>query len=341
MENKNYQKVSYFATIPAPVRYSKDVSNFAKLLYAEITCLTNAKGYCFAMNGYLADLYKVHKNTISGAIKELENAGFVRCNYITKNKEIVERRIYLVIDTEKQNGYEIEINGIEVKSRAETYGEPINNSINTPNKKEGGVSQKTVRPLNQKSVENVSSNVTVNVNSFKNKEMNKTNELVLQNQSLINNQFDGILDLSVRYNCKDIEIETQLNEILKSEKMNAVKKLYNEIARNNLFKGKTYDNILNWHKNNLKINCLTSIWLYDYEVIKLRMKYNADYLLKIIYEIDRYLQDPTKFSKYTDQYKFIENWIKRDIGHILTIKTHIRVDMYDYVNYGVDYDLFK
>ncbi len=175
----------------------------------------------------------------------------------------------------------------------------------------------------------------------KNKEMNKTNELVLQNQSLINNQFDGILDLSVRYNCKDIEIETQLNEILKSEKMNAVKKLYNEVARNNLFKGKTYDNIMNWHKNNLKINCLTSIWLYDYEVIKLRMKYNADYLLKIIYEIDRYLQDPTKFSKYTDQYKFIENWIKRDIGHILTIKTHIRVDMYDYVNYGVDYDLFK
>ena len=140
---------------------------------------------------------------------------------------------------------------------------------------------------------------------------------------------------------KSAEIETQLNEILKSEKMNAVKKLYNEVARNNLFKGKTYDNILNWHKNNLKINCLTSIWLYDYEVIKLRMKYNADYLLKIIYEIDRYLQDPTKFSKYTDQYKFIENWIKRDIGHILTIKTHIRVDMYDYVNYGVDYDLFK
>ena len=68
---------------------------------------------------------------------------------------------------------------------------------------------------------------------------------------------------------------------------------------------------------------------------------NEIYLLKIIYEIDRYLQDPTKFSKYTDQYKFIENWIKRDIGHILTIKTHIRVDMYDYVNYGVDYDLFK
>lgn len=181
----------------------------------------------------------------------------------------------------------------------------------------------------------------IETNNIKNKEMNKTNELVLQNQSLINNQFDGILDLSVRYNCKDIEIETQLNEILKSEKMNAVKKLYNKVARNNLFKGKTYDNILNWHKNNLKINCLTSIWLYDYEVIKLRMKYNADYLLKIIYEIDRYLQDPTKFSKYTDQYKFIENWIKRDIGHILTIKTHIRVDMYDYVNYGVDYDLFK
>lgn len=227
----------------------------------------------------------------------------------------------------------------------------INNNVDINVHKDKKDVDINVQGGGQKCTTNVDINVHHNLNElnhkeenhkeFKNKEMNKTNELVLQNQSLINNQFDGILDLSVRYNCKDIEIETQLNEILKSEKMNAVKKLYNEVARNNLFKGKTYDNILNWHKNNLKINCLTSIWLYDYEVIKLRMKYNADYLLKIIYEIDRYLQDPTKFSKYTDQYKFIENWIKRDIGHILTIKTHIRVDMYDYVNYGVDYDLFK
>jgi hypothetical protein len=177
--------------------------------------------------------------------------------------------------------------------------------------------------------------------NIKNKEMNKTNELVLQNQSFINNQFNGILDLSVKYNCRDIEIETKLNDILKSDKMNEVKKFYNEVARNNLFKGKTYDNIMNWHKNNFKVNCLTSIWLYDYEILKLRMKYNADYFLKVIYEIDRYLQDPTKFSKYTDQYKFIENWIKRDIGHILEINTHIRIDRYKYVNSGADYDLFK
>jgi hypothetical protein len=220
--------------------------------------------------------------------------------------------------------------------------ELFSNLENTSNKE---IEQQDVTKGNNNNSQNVihitNNKELITKNNIKNKEIYKTNELVLQNQQSINNVFNDIFDLSVRYDFNNIENETKLNDILKSNKMNEVKKMYNEIARNNLFKGKTYDNIMNWHKNNLKVNCLTSVWLYDYEILKFRMKYNADYFLKTIYDIDRYLQDPTHFKKYTDHYQFIENWIKRDIGKIIEINTHIRVDRYKYLNYGVDYDLFK
>jgi hypothetical protein len=83
---------SYWAIIPARVRYS-DIKPNAKLLYGEITCLTNKMGYCFATNNYFAKLYNVSKNTISLWIKELKDKGFVSVEMIYKDKQIIERRI--------------------------------------------------------------------------------------------------------------------------------------------------------------------------------------------------------------------------------------------------------
>lgn len=72
----DHQK-SYYAVIPAFVRYHPDVSNGAKLLYGEITALCNERGYCWASNSYFANLYAVNVGTISRWIKELADAGFI------------------------------------------------------------------------------------------------------------------------------------------------------------------------------------------------------------------------------------------------------------------------
>ena len=87
------EKPSYYAIIPANVRYANLKPN-AKLLYGEITALSNKHGFCFASNKYFAELYNVNKNTISSWVSDLKSYGFVNID-IEKdiNKQIIRRCI--------------------------------------------------------------------------------------------------------------------------------------------------------------------------------------------------------------------------------------------------------
>jgi|TARA_R110002074_G_scaffold1973_5_gene11894 hypothetical protein len=87
-------KPNFYAIIPATVRYSDDISSFQKLLFAEITSLTNSKGYCWANNNYFAELYNKHIITISKNISSLVKAGFIDVEVVrdVKNK-VSERKI--------------------------------------------------------------------------------------------------------------------------------------------------------------------------------------------------------------------------------------------------------
>ena len=78
-------KKSYYAVIPATVRYDNNVVPSAKLLYGEITALCNEKGYCWATNDYFSKLYSVSKRTISTWIKSLCNAGYISAEFVLDN----------------------------------------------------------------------------------------------------------------------------------------------------------------------------------------------------------------------------------------------------------------
>lgn len=90
------EQPNYYGIIPAAVRYSKDVSSGAKLLYCELTALTNATGECWASNGYFANLYGKSNDTISRWIAELNQAGFIRV--VVEKKDGTKRYISIVQD---------------------------------------------------------------------------------------------------------------------------------------------------------------------------------------------------------------------------------------------------
>lgn len=95
---------SYYAVIPANVRYDTNLTANAKLLYGEITALCNDKGYCWASNNYFSNLYNVSKVSISKWVHQLEKLGYVSCEIVYKegSKEILNRYIRIVNDPIKE-----------------------------------------------------------------------------------------------------------------------------------------------------------------------------------------------------------------------------------------------
>ena len=131
-------KPSYYAIIPATVRYDKRLTANAKLLYGEITALCYQEGYAWAGNQYFADIYEVHKNSISAWIGNLKEAGHitVQMNYREGSKHILSRHIRL-------------------------FGEGIQDNLHTP-------TRKLDDPIQENCGDNSTINTTINttVNSI-------------------------------------------------------------------------------------------------------------------------------------------------------------------------------
>ncbi|WP_270271528.1 helix-turn-helix domain-containing protein [Enterococcus lactis] len=96
---------SYYAIIPANVRYDDSLIPSAKLLYGEITALCNEKGYCWASNEYFANQYKVSKPTIQNWLKSLEEKGYIyrEVKYKEGSKEIEARYIRILGGGHQEN----------------------------------------------------------------------------------------------------------------------------------------------------------------------------------------------------------------------------------------------
>ena len=138
----------YYAVLPANIRYDKSITPNAKLLYAEITALTNDKGYCWATNAYFAELYSVSKQSISAWLSSLKEKGYISIDYKreTETSKIEKRLIYLTT--------------------------PNQENLNPPSRKLEPPIKKTLIPPSRKldapHQENLKENNTIN-NTFNNK----------------------------------------------------------------------------------------------------------------------------------------------------------------------------
>jgi len=87
------EQPSYYAVLTADVRYNKNISANAKLLYAELTALSQKEGYAWASNQYFAELYGVHKDTVSSWVSELVKEKFIKISVDRKSGNL--RKIIL------------------------------------------------------------------------------------------------------------------------------------------------------------------------------------------------------------------------------------------------------
>ncbi|MDR0407421.1 MAG: helix-turn-helix domain-containing protein [Campylobacteraceae bacterium] len=85
---------NFYAILPVDVRYCKNLTPNAKLLYAEITSLLNQNAFCWATNAYFADLFGTSEEAIRKWIKSLADNGFI-ISEVTKNEKGTSRQISL------------------------------------------------------------------------------------------------------------------------------------------------------------------------------------------------------------------------------------------------------
>jgi len=85
-----------YTVLPSEVRYDEKLSWSDKVIYAELLGLSHEKGYCYASNKALADLYGTSISTIQRALESLENNGWLERELIYEDgtNVVKERRIF-------------------------------------------------------------------------------------------------------------------------------------------------------------------------------------------------------------------------------------------------------
>ena len=121
---------NYYAVIPAPVRYDRELSASAKLLYGEIAALSDQRGYCWASNGYFAELYSVDKSTIKRWIGELRDGGHITVDVIYAADAVTITARHLALVTPAPLGAKMSLGGGKNEPRGRGKNEPHNITSN-------------------------------------------------------------------------------------------------------------------------------------------------------------------------------------------------------------------
>lgn len=183
----------------------KEIKNELGLLLI-ISSLCAEKGYCYASNKYLADVFNVTEVSISTKIKKLEQRGYINITYKKRGCEILSREIRLkniltddlkfFKSTIKENFKEnnISINNISINNK-EIYKEIIdylNEKANTRYKYNTDKTIKLIKArLNEKyTIDDFKTVIDNKCNEWLGNEMEK----YLRPETLFGNKFEGYLN---------------------------------------------------------------------------------------------------------------------------------------------------
>ena len=157
------EQPSYYSILTANVRYDKELKANEKLLFSEITALSNRNGYCHATNKYFAQLYDKNSSTISDWINHLKQRGYLKVVMIKDGKQIKERRLFPISNPIRENPNTPSEKTVDGYSEKAEY--PIRENPNTPSEKTvDGYSEKAEYPIQKNPKENITSINTTSKN---------------------------------------------------------------------------------------------------------------------------------------------------------------------------------
>lgn len=117
--NTENEQPGYYSILTASVRYDKDLNANEKILFSEITALSNKHGYCTASNNYFAELYSMSKSSISRWITHLNQAGYLKVILIKQaDNQVIGRKMYPISNPKTKNdkkegeGYTHSVEGV-------------------------------------------------------------------------------------------------------------------------------------------------------------------------------------------------------------------------------------
>ncbi len=106
-----------------------DLKLLSKMILSEIISLSKLKGYCYASNSYFSNLYMITARTVSKAVSELIDNGYITIKVFKNNSRKIK------VNYEKLKGLNVFLPEMKEKfsyppEKSSTYNNNYNNKYN-------------------------------------------------------------------------------------------------------------------------------------------------------------------------------------------------------------------
>ena len=230
MENPNY-----YAIIPANVRYSFEISEFQKLLYAEITALAQKNGYCFASNTYFSKIFTSPRRDDNGEIQQRNPKA------ISNAINDLAKKWFIQIEIDKNSGNQRKIYIGEISFKKAKIA-TIHQKVDTIHENMDTYPRESGDPIHE-NVEHNNINITIKDNSVckgkkseineeekKSKTHTKKNKILEENKNFLENEKSKFQNWTIRFSFYQFLLEKieNIDTTLNSEKIADINSKLNE-----------------------------------------------------------------------------------------------------------------